>query len=136
MDASVAGAAVFGMREGNEVVDKADEPEGVAAEGEEVGGTVQVGVAEVEEDGVFEVTRKQGGAPPEDDEEKKTEGVVCVGSEQEVEESLGGKGRKNPEAVEEKNGRARLLPVAVNIFDANTVHSGVQLSLPSPVEEP
>jgi hypothetical protein len=124
------------MGERNEVVDKANESEGVAAEGEDVGGAVQVGVAKVEEDGVFEVTRKQGRTSPAYDEQKKTEGEVCVGSEQEAEESRGGNGRKDPEAVEEKNGRACLVSVAVNIFDANTVHTGVQLSLPRPVEKP
>jgi len=60
VDCLLFGTAVLRMGDGNKVVYKAHEAEFTSLDRAEIGAAVEIGVAEVEEDCVFEVSRKPG----------------------------------------------------------------------------
>ena len=135
VDAVLFGAAVLGMGDGDEVVDEADEAEAAPSEGAEVGGAVEVGVAQIEEEGVAEVLGKPGGRAPAQDEGEEAEAGAFGRVEDEVEEASGNGLWKDPETVLKKDGGASGVAKVADVGEADPVDPGVQPAPQGAVEE-
>jgi hypothetical protein len=135
VDAVLFRAAVLGMGDGNEIVDEADQTDAAPSEGAEIGGAVEVGVAEVEEQGVAEVLGEPGGGAPAQDEGEEAESGAFGRVEDEVEEASGNGLGKDPEAVLEEDGGARGVTEVTDVSEADPVDPGMQPALKGAVEE-
>jgi hypothetical protein len=128
-------AAVFRVGDGDEVVDEADQTNAAAAERAEIGGAVEVGVAEVEEEGVLQVLREPGRGAPAQDEGEDAQAGVFRRVEDEVEQASGDWLGKDPETVLEVDGGACRVAVVADVGETDAVDTGVQPALEGAVEQ-
>jgi hypothetical protein len=127
--------AVLRVGDGDEVVDEADEADAAAAEGAEIGGAIEVGVAEVEEEGVVQVLRKPGGGAPAQDEGEDAQAGVFRRVEDEVKQASGDWLGEDPETVLEVDGGACGVAEVAYVGETDAVDASGQAALKGAVEQ-